>query len=145
MANLDSDAFVFFGATGDSGVRADFPGPLQAMIRRSHFNMPIIGVQGLLRASTSFGAVLARVLEKHGGLDPDAFAVLSAKAAVCQRRLRLPTDIPRSAKGAWRGVSASLLPCHTAKHVLRPLSRAWPTQTVTRARVWSSRNLLAAT
>ena len=43
MANLDSDAFVFFGATGDLAYKQIFPA-LQAMIRRGHFNMPIIGV-----------------------------------------------------------------------------------------------------
>src|SRR5580704_13063903 len=43
MTNLDSDAFVFFGATGDLAYKQIFPA-LQAMIRRGHFDMPIIGV-----------------------------------------------------------------------------------------------------
>jgi hypothetical protein len=40
---LESDALVFFGATGDLAFRQVFPA-LQALIRRGHFEMPIIGV-----------------------------------------------------------------------------------------------------
>ena len=40
---LESDAFVFFGATGDLAFRQIFPA-VQALIRRGHFEMPIIGV-----------------------------------------------------------------------------------------------------
>jgi glucose-6-phosphate 1-dehydrogenase len=40
--DLYSDAFVFFGATGDLAYKKIFPA-LQAMIRRGRFDMPIIG------------------------------------------------------------------------------------------------------
>ena len=43
MTNLESDAFVFFGATGDLAYRQIFPA-LQALIRRGDFEIPIIGV-----------------------------------------------------------------------------------------------------
>lgn len=78
MSNLDSDAFVFFGATGDLAYTQIFPA-LQAMIRRSHFNMPIIGVARSAKGLDQLRARARESLEKHGGLDPDAFAVLSAK------------------------------------------------------------------
>ena len=78
MTNLDSDAFVFFGATGDLAYKQIFPA-LQAMIRRSHFNMPIIGVARSAKGLDQLRARARESLEKHGGLDPDAFAVLSAK------------------------------------------------------------------
>ena len=56
MTNLDSDAFVFFGATGDLAFKQIFPA-LQAMIRHGHLDMPIIGVarsrEGSWRASGS--------------------------------------------------------------------------------------------
>ncbi len=51
----------------------------QAMIIRGHFDMPIIGVA---KSAWSLAQVLARAresLEKHGGLDPGAFARLSAR------------------------------------------------------------------
>ena len=72
----DSDAFVFFGATGDLAYRQVFPA-LQAMIRRGRFDQPIIGVG---RSATDVDALRARAhasLEAHGGLDPGAFAILS--------------------------------------------------------------------
>ena len=43
MAAARSDAFVFFGATGDLAHKQIFPA-LQAMIRRGHLNMPVVGV-----------------------------------------------------------------------------------------------------
>jgi glucose-6-phosphate 1-dehydrogenase len=78
MANLDSDAFVFFGATGDLAYKQIFPA-LQALIRRGHFDMPIIGVA---RSAKGLDGLLARAhesIEKHGGVDSRAFAALSAK------------------------------------------------------------------
>jgi glucose-6-phosphate 1-dehydrogenase len=77
MTNLDSDAFVFFGATGDLAFKQIFPA-LQAMIRHGHFDMPIIGVA----KSAKDLDLLARAresLEQHGGLDPEACKVLSAR------------------------------------------------------------------
>jgi glucose-6-phosphate 1-dehydrogenase len=77
MTNLESDAFVFLGATGDLAYRQIFPA-LQAMIRRGNFEMPIIGVS---RSATGVDALRARAresLEAHGGLDPRAFATLSS-------------------------------------------------------------------
>ena len=78
MNNLDSDAFVFFGATGDLAYEQIFPA-LQALIRRGHFDLPIIGVA---RSAKDLDALRTRAresIEKHGGLDSRAFAVLSAK------------------------------------------------------------------
>jgi glucose-6-phosphate 1-dehydrogenase len=43
MSNGMSDAFVFFGATGDLAYKQIFPS-LQDLIRDEGFNLPIIGV-----------------------------------------------------------------------------------------------------
>jgi glucose-6-phosphate 1-dehydrogenase len=78
MKNLESDAFVFFGATGDLAYEQIFPA-LQAMIIHGHFEMPTIGVA---KAAWSLDQLRARAresLEKHGGVDSRAFAALSAK------------------------------------------------------------------
>ncbi len=75
-ANPESDAFVFFGATGDLAFRQIFPA-LQALIRRGH-EMPIIGVA---KSAMDLEALRARAhdsLEQHGGVDPRAFATLAA-------------------------------------------------------------------
>jgi glucose-6-phosphate 1-dehydrogenase len=43
MNELHSDALVFFGATGDLAYKKIFPA-LQAMTKRGHLNVPVIGV-----------------------------------------------------------------------------------------------------
>jgi glucose-6-phosphate 1-dehydrogenase len=72
-----SDALVFFGATGDLAYKKIFPA-LQAMARRGHLKVPVIGVA---KAGWNLEQLRARArdsVEKHGGLDPAAFATLSS-------------------------------------------------------------------
>jgi glucose-6-phosphate 1-dehydrogenase len=76
--NLYSDAFVFFGATGDLAYKKIFPA-LQAMIRRGRFDMPIIGVARRDWTSDQLRERARKSLGEHGGVDPDAFAKLSAR------------------------------------------------------------------
>jgi glucose-6-phosphate 1-dehydrogenase len=76
MAALHSDALVFLGATGDLAYKKVFPA-LQAMIKRGHLNVPVIGVA---KAGWNLDQLKARArdsLEKHGGLDAAAFEKLS--------------------------------------------------------------------
>ena len=76
--NLEhSDAFVFFGATGDLAYKKIFPS-LYAMVKRGHLNVPVVGVA---RSARDLGELRARAkdsLEKHGDLDPTAFDKLSS-------------------------------------------------------------------
>jgi len=71
-----SDALVFFGATGDLAYKKIFPS-LQAMIKRGHLNVPVIGVA---KSGWNVDQLRARArdsLEKHGGgVDPAAFEKL---------------------------------------------------------------------
>jgi glucose-6-phosphate 1-dehydrogenase len=76
MIPAHSDALVFFGATGDLAYKKIFPA-LQSMLKRGHLNVPVIGVA---KAGWNLDQLKARArdsLEKHGGLDPAAFAKLS--------------------------------------------------------------------
>jgi glucose-6-phosphate 1-dehydrogenase len=76
MIAAHSDALVFFGATGDLAYKKIFPS-LQAMVKRGNLNVPVIGVA---KAGWNLDQLKARAkdsLEKHGGLDPAAFAKLS--------------------------------------------------------------------
>ncbi len=71
-----SDALVFFGATGDLAYKKIFPA-LQGMVRRGHLSVPVVGVA---KAGWTLDQLKARArdgVEKHGGLDPAAFAKLS--------------------------------------------------------------------
>ena len=78
MAVPHSDAFVFFGATGDLAYKKIFPA-LQAMIQPGHFDMPIIGVAKRDWTSDQLRERAWKSLEEHGGVDSDAFAKLSAR------------------------------------------------------------------
>jgi glucose-6-phosphate 1-dehydrogenase len=76
MSDSHSDALVFFGATGDLAYKKIFPA-LQAMLKRGHLNVPVIGVA---KAGWNLDQLRARAqdsLSKHGGLDPEAFRKLS--------------------------------------------------------------------
>ncbi|HVC91886.1 MAG TPA: glucose-6-phosphate dehydrogenase [Acidobacteriaceae bacterium] len=76
MNDFHSDALVFFGATGDLAYKKIFPA-LQAMIKRGHLDVPVIGVA---KAGWDLEQLRARAhqsLEKHGGVDAAAFDKLS--------------------------------------------------------------------
>jgi glucose-6-phosphate 1-dehydrogenase len=70
-----SDALVFFGATGDLAYKDIFPA-LQGMIRHGHPEVPIIGVAKSGWNLDQFRARAKDSLEKHGGLDTEAFKKL---------------------------------------------------------------------
>src|SRR5262252_8291550 len=75
MHSSHSDALVFFGATGDLAHKKIFP-DLQAMVKRGHLNVPVIGVA---KAGWNLDQLRARAhdsVEQHGGIDPAAFAQL---------------------------------------------------------------------
>jgi glucose-6-phosphate 1-dehydrogenase len=77
MHAASSDALVFFGATGDLAYKKIFPA-LQAMVRRGHLQVPVIGVA---KAGWNLDQLKARArdsVEKHGGLDQAAFSKLSS-------------------------------------------------------------------
>ncbi len=78
MQDTHSDALVFFGATGDLAFKKIFPA-LQAMVKRGSLTVPVIGVA---KAGWGIEQLRARArasLEQHGGgVDPDAFAKLTA-------------------------------------------------------------------
>jgi glucose-6-phosphate 1-dehydrogenase len=77
MEDSHSDAIVFFGVTGDLAYKQIFPA-LQAMIRRGHFDSPIIGVAGRPWSIDQLRAHVQDSLEEHGGIDKAAFEKLSS-------------------------------------------------------------------
>ncbi len=77
MSNIQSDALVFFGATGDLAHKKIFPA-LQAMVKRGHLNVPVIGVA---KAGWNLDQLKARAhdsLTQYGGVDPAAWEKLSS-------------------------------------------------------------------
>jgi glucose-6-phosphate 1-dehydrogenase len=76
MSEVHSDALLFFGATGDLAYKKIFPA-LQAMVKRGHLDVPVIGVA---KAGWGLDELRARAREsvqRHGGVDAAAFDKLS--------------------------------------------------------------------
>jgi glucose-6-phosphate 1-dehydrogenase len=125
-ANLESDAFVFFGATGDLAYKQIFPA-LQAMIRRHHFDLPIIGVARSAKGLDYLRARARESLEKHGGLDPKAFAVLSAKLQYVNGDYNSPQtfrDLRKALGGASRPLYYLAIPPNMFATVVKGLADA---------------------
>jgi glucose-6-phosphate 1-dehydrogenase len=77
MPGFQSDAFVFFGATGDLAYKQIFPA-LQRLIRDEGLDLPIIGVA---KSGWTLDQLKARAkdsLDHHGGVDQNAFNKLAA-------------------------------------------------------------------
>ena len=75
MSALQSDAFVFFGATGDLAYKKIFPA-LYDMVHRGTLQIPIIG---MARAGWSLEKLRERArasLEHAGDFEPECFAKL---------------------------------------------------------------------
>src|SRR3984893_14753738 len=94
MTAPHSDAFVFFGATGDLAYKKSFPA-LQALIRRGHLDMPVVGVARSRWALDQFKARAKDSLEKHGGLHPSAFAKLCSLLNYIEGEYGHPTTCGR--------------------------------------------------
>jgi glucose-6-phosphate 1-dehydrogenase len=77
VSEAQSDALVFFGATGDLAFKKIFPS-LQAMIKRGTLDAPVIGVAKGGGGLEQFHARAQASLEQHGGLDPAAFDKLKS-------------------------------------------------------------------
>ena len=75
MAEQPSDAFIFFGATGDLAFKQIFPA-LRGLIRDEKFDVPIIGVAKAGWQLEQFRARARDSLDHHGGADPDTLRKL---------------------------------------------------------------------
>jgi glucose-6-phosphate 1-dehydrogenase len=104
--SIPSDAFVFFGATGDLAFKKIFPA-LQALTRRGRLEMPVIGI-GRTQWSTEQLRERAREsVEQHGGLDREAFQRLCSRLRYVQGDYREAATFARLGD-ALRGVSRPL-------------------------------------
>ena len=78
MSAPRSDAFVFFGASGDLAFKKIFPA-LLAMTKRGELAMPVIGVARSGWNLEQFRARALESIEHHGSMDQDAFERFSAR------------------------------------------------------------------
>jgi len=72
-----SDAFVFFGATGDLAYKKIFPA-LQRLAKRGELTFPVIGVAKSGWTLDQLRQRARQSAEEHGGLDPETFAKLTS-------------------------------------------------------------------
>jgi glucose-6-phosphate 1-dehydrogenase len=126
MAPLRSDAFVFFGATGDLAYKKIFPA-LQALIRSGDLDIPIVG---MARANWSLERLRERArdsLEHSGGVDKDAFARLCAQLRYVCGDYSDPATYERLGKaldGASRPLHYLAIPPSLFATVVRGLAKA---------------------
>jgi glucose-6-phosphate 1-dehydrogenase len=92
-----SDAIVFFGASGDLAYKKIFPA-LEAMIRRGHLEMPIIGVAKSEWSLEQFRNRARDSVVKHGDLDEQAFAQFSRLLRYISGDYREPATFERLRK-----------------------------------------------
>src|SRR2546430_796677 len=76
MTNVRWDAFVVFGAAGDLAYKKIFPA-LQAIAKRGHLDVPVIGVAKSGWTRDAFRARARDSVEQHGGLDARACDTLA--------------------------------------------------------------------
>jgi glucose-6-phosphate 1-dehydrogenase len=75
MGLTQSDALVFFGATGDLAYKKIFPA-LAGLIRRGQFDVPVIGVAKSGWGLDDLKKRAKDSLTKHGGFDAAVFEKL---------------------------------------------------------------------
>ncbi|MGB7479484.1 MAG: glucose-6-phosphate dehydrogenase [Burkholderiaceae bacterium] len=78
MDDQHSDAFVFFGATGDLACKKIFPA-LQALVRRGRLDIPVIGVARSGWSLERLRERIANSLRQYGRIDEDASRRLCAQ------------------------------------------------------------------
>jgi glucose-6-phosphate 1-dehydrogenase len=121
-----SDAFVFFGATGDLAYKKIFPA-LQALIRRGELDIPIVG---MARPNWTLDKLRERArdsLEHSGGLDKEAFSRLAGQLRYVGGDYGDPATYERlkqALNGAARPLHYLAIPPSLFATVVRGLAKA---------------------
>jgi len=126
MATDRSDIFVFFGATGDLAHKKIFPA-LQTMIHAGELDMPIIGIARERWSLDQFRQRARDSLEKHGGIDAQAFKKLSEQLQLVHGDYNDPATYSRLKQamgGAARPLHYMAIPPSLFATVVQELARA---------------------
>jgi glucose-6-phosphate 1-dehydrogenase len=130
MTAEPSDAFIFFGATGDLAYKKIFPA-LHAMIRRDGLNMPIIGVA---RAGWNLDKLRERArasITESGGFDAATFEKLAALLVYVDGDYREPetyTKLRTAIDRASRPIHYLAIPPSMFADVVKGLSQSGTAQ-----------------
>jgi glucose-6-phosphate 1-dehydrogenase len=107
MNTLTSDAFVFFGATGDLAFKKIFPS-LQAMVKRGQLNVPVIGVARSAKDVDELRNRAHSSLEQSGKFD----AAACAKLCTLLRYVRGDNSDPATFQALRRELNAAQRPAY---------------------------------
>jgi glucose-6-phosphate 1-dehydrogenase len=118
MSPPSSDAIVLFGATGDLARKKLFPA-LQAMVKRGHLDVPVIGIARSAWEVEAFRAEIRTSLAKSGQLDPPAFARLAPRLDYVAGDYRDPAT--------WTRLGAALSKASRPLHYLAIPPSLFPT------------------
>ncbi|SER58240.1 glucose-6-phosphate 1-dehydrogenase [Nitrosomonas sp. Nm51] len=130
MELAHSDAFVFFGATGDLAYKKIFPA-LHAMIQRNQLNIPIIGIA---RSGWTLDKLRERArdsIEHNGSIDADAFAKLSAQLQYIDGDYQDPAtfdQLKKALNGARRPLYYLAIPSGMFETVVQGLANSGCTE-----------------
>ena len=126
MASSQSDAVVFYGATGDLAYKQIFPA-LYAMVRDGHLSVPIIGVAGRPWTSDQLRQRARESLAEQGQIDEAAFSKLAALLSYVGGNYNDPSTYAtlRSAlNGATRPLHYLAIPPDLFETVVKGLAEA---------------------
>jgi len=130
MSDVNSDAFVFFGATGDLAYKQIFPA-LHALVKRHGMDIPIVGVA---KAGWNLDQLKARArdsIANHGGVDEQAFAKLLSLLHYVDgdyRDAATFTELARQLAGAQRPLHYFAIPPSMFASVAEGLAKAGSTK-----------------
>jgi len=130
MSDVNSDAFVFFGATGDLAYKQIFPA-LHALVKRHGMDIPIVGVA---KAGWNLDQLKARArdsIASHGGVDEQAFAKLLSLLHYVDgdyRDAATFTELARQLAGAQRPLHYFAIPPSMFASVAEGLAKAGSTK-----------------
>lgn len=102
-----SDALIFFGATGDLAFKKIFPA-LQAMVKRGDLDVPVIGVGRSDWTDDQLRARARESLKKHGGADPGSAKQLCALL----RYVSVDYSAPRTFQALRKALGKARRPAH---------------------------------
>ncbi|HEY1779227.1 MAG TPA: glucose-6-phosphate dehydrogenase [Roseiarcus sp.] len=126
MQAAESDALVFFGASGDLAFKQIFPA-LLGLVANEGVNVPIVGVA---KAGWTVEQLRARAkdsIEKHGGADPAGLAKLSGLLRYVDGDYNDPrtfTDLKKALGGAKRPLHYLAIPPSLFGVVVSALAKA---------------------
>ena len=126
MNKSTSDAFVFFGATGDLAFKKIFPS-LQAMVKRGQLNVPVIGVARSAKDVDELRNRARASLEQSGKCDAEACARLCALMRYVRGDNSEPATfqaLRRELNGAQRPTYYMAIPPSVFPGVVEQLDRA---------------------